>query len=422
MDKKIKIRKIKKPLWYLKPVIVIGSIFFTIFKKIKIKKINCDNLEWPYIIFASHASFMDFPMNANLTFPHHANYISSNEEFIGREWLFYGAGCFPKRKFTQDMVVVKNVLRITKQLKNSVTIYPEARYSLIGINERIDDTLGKLVKAANVAAVVMITNGNFIHQPQWRKKYKMNNPHEITFKCVATKEEVQSLSAEEIQARIEENFVYDDYKWQLDNKIKIKSKYRAQNIHQVLYKCPHCGKDYTMCSEGINIWCSNCQINYEMNEYGQLRCTNGASKFTHAPDWYRWERDEVIKEVQNGTYYFEDEVRLEHLVNYQMGYREIGTVKFVHDMQGIHLHGTLLNGEAFDFDNNPLNTPSIHIDYNYKKRGTVKRGQAIDINTINDTWFIFPKTPNEVVTKIHFATEALYDFWSKNEKINIVCG
>ena len=179
MDKKIKIRKIKKPLWYLKPVIVIGSIFFTIFKKIKIKKINCDNLEWPYIIFASHASFMDFPMNANITFPHHANYISSNEEFIGREWLFYGAGCFPKRKFTQDMVVVKNVLRITKQLKNSVTIYPEARYSLIGINERIDDTLGKLVKAANVAAVVMITNGNFIHQPQWRKKYKMNNPHEI---------------------------------------------------------------------------------------------------------------------------------------------------------------------------------------------------------------------------------------------------
>ena len=35
----------------------------------------------------------------------------------------------------------------------------------------------------------------------------MNNPHEITFKCVATKEEVQTLSAEEIQARIEENFV-----------------------------------------------------------------------------------------------------------------------------------------------------------------------------------------------------------------------
>jgi hypothetical protein len=67
----------------------------------------------------------------------------------------------------------------------------------------------------------------------------------------------------------------------------------------------------------------------------------------------------------------------------------------------------------FNFDNAPENTPSIHIDYDYKKRGTVKRGQAIDINTISDTWFIFPHTKDEVVTKIHFAVEALYDLKSK---------
>lgn len=413
MAKPIKIRKIKKPLWYLKPVIVVGSLFFTLFRKIKVNRINCEGLKWPYIIFASHASFMDFPMCANMTFPHHTNYISSNEEFIGREWLFYGAGCFPKRKFTQDITVVKNVLRVTKNLKNSVAIYPEARYSLIGINERIDDTLGKLVKASKVPVVVMITNGNFIHQPQWRKKYALNNPHEITFKCVATKEEVEVLSAEEIQARIEEAFVYDDYKWQLDNKIKVKSKHRAENIHKVLYKCPHCGKDYVMRSKGTKLWCTECKATYEMNIYGQLECLTGKAKFTHAPDWYRWEREEVKKEVEAGTYYFEDEVRIEHLDNYQVGYRNLGHIKFVHDMNGLHLHGTLDNGEEFHFDNAPINTPSIHIDYDYKKKGTVKRGQAIDINTLKDTWFIYPKTDKEVVTKIHFAVEALYDLYNK---------
>ena len=416
MTKPIKARKIKKPLWYLRPVIIVGSLFFTIFRKIKVRKINCENLKWPYIIFASHAAFLDFPMNANITFPHHVNYISSNEEFVGREWLFYGAGCFPKRKFTKDTTVVKNVLRVTKKLKNGVTVYPEARYSLIGINERIDGSLGKMVKAAGVPAVVMITNGNFIHQPQWRKQYKMNNPHEIVFKCVATLEEVQTLPAEEIQKRIEEAFVYDDYKWQLDNKIKIKSKHRAHNIHKVLYKCPHCGKDYSMRSEGTKLWCKDCGVTYEMNVYGGLECLNGEARFTHAPDWYRWERKEVIKEVQNGTYYFEDTVRLEHLVNYQVGYRELGTIKFVHDMNGIHLHGTLDDGMPFNFDNHCLNTPSIHIDYDYKKRGTVKRGQAIDINDLSSTWFIFPETENEVVTKIHFAVEALYDYHIKNKR------
>lgn len=416
MDKPIKIRKIKRPPWYLRIVIIVGSLFFLIFRKIKVRKINCENLKWPYIIFASHASFLDFPMNAKMTFPHHSNYVASNEEFIGREWLFYGAGCFPKRKFTKDITVVKNILRLTGKQKNSVTIYPEARYSLVGINERVDKGLGKVVKAAKVPAVVMITYGNFIHQPQWRKKYKMNNPHEIIFKCVATAEEVETLTAEEIQARIEEAFVYDDYKWQLENKIKIKSKHRAQNIHQVLYKCPHCQKDYTMQSKGTKLWCKECGVEYEMNEYGQLICNNNEAKFNHVPDWYNWEREQVIKEVNEGTYHFEDEVRIEHLVNYQVGFREIGNIKFVHDMNGLHLNGTLHNGEEFNLDKPTYSTPSIHIDYAYKKRGTVKRGQALDINTISDTWFIFPKTENEVITKIHFAVEALYDLNKTNNK------
>ena len=38
MVKPIKIRKIKKPLWYLRPVIIVGSLFFTMFRKIKFKK------------------------------------------------------------------------------------------------------------------------------------------------------------------------------------------------------------------------------------------------------------------------------------------------------------------------------------------------------------------------------------------------
>ena len=413
MAKPIKTRKIKKPLWYLRPIIVVGSFFLTCFRRKKIRKINCENLKWPYIIFASHSAFIDFPMCASLTFPHHSNYIASDEEFIGRDWLFHGAGCFPKHKFTQDVTVVKNVLRITKKYKNGVTIYPEARYSLIGINERIDTSLGKLVKAAKVPAVVLITHGNFLHQPQWRKKYKMNNPHEIIMNCVATKEEVEVLSAEEIQERIEKAFVFDDYKWQLENKIKIKSKHRADGIHKVLYKCPHCKKDYVMRSEGTKLWCTECGATYEMNEYGQLSCINGETKFSHAPDWYNWERSEVIKEVNNGTYYFEDEVRIEHLENYQVGYKELGNIKFTHDMNGLHLHGILKNGEEFHFDNPANNTPSIHIDYDYKKRGTVKRGQALHISTLKDTWFIFPKTNLDVITKIHFAVEALYDLSTK---------
>ena len=399
----------KKPTWYLRPIIVVGAFFATLFSKIKVNKVNCENLKWPYILICSHAAFLDFIMNAKMTFPHHTSYICSIEEFVGREWLMRGIGAFPKRKYTKDIRVVKNCLHVLKKQKNTLSIYAEARYSPSGTNERIDGAMGKLAKTANVPVVMMITHGNFLHQPQWDQKHPRNLRYEIDFKCIATQEEVETLSAEEIQKRIVDNFVYDDYKWQYENKIKVKSKYRANNLHNLLYKCPHCGKDYAMDSKHTHLWCKECGAKYEMDVYGRLHCLTGEGKFEHVPDWYRWEREEVRKEVESGTYRFEDTVRIEKLSVSSKGFIPLGHVKFVQDIDGIHLHGTLDNGEEFHFDNDPINTPSIHIDYNFKKRGVLKRGHTLDIDTLNDTWYIYPQTENRVVTKIHLATEALYD-------------
>ena len=85
-------------------------------------------------------------------------------------------------------------------------------------------------------------------------------------------------------------------------------------------------------------------------------------------------------------------------------------------MNGLHLHGKLEDGTNFDFDNDHKNTPSIHIDYNYHKKGTVKPGQALDIDTLEDTWFIYLQTKNDVVTKIYLAVEELYDYTLEKKK------
>ena len=90
------------------------------------------------MIIALHASFIDFARNTKICAPHHSNYISSIEEFIGRESLFRGIGCFPKRKYTKDLIPILHIINLLKKEKNSVTIYPEAQYSVAGINERID--------------------------------------------------------------------------------------------------------------------------------------------------------------------------------------------------------------------------------------------------------------------------------------------
>ena len=47
----------KKPAWYLRLVISVGAFFMTAFKKIKVNKVNCENLKWPYLLVCSHAAF-----------------------------------------------------------------------------------------------------------------------------------------------------------------------------------------------------------------------------------------------------------------------------------------------------------------------------------------------------------------------------
>ena len=54
---------------------------------------------------------------------------------------------------------------------------------------------------------------------------------------------------------------------------------------------------------------------------------------------------------------------------------------------------------------------SVHIEYDFKKRG-----DAIDIATMEDTWFVFPLTAPNPLTKLHFAVEELYDHQVRNEK------
>ena len=106
------------------------------------------------MIIALHASFIDFVWNTKICAPHHSNYISSIEEFIKRESLFRGIGYFPKRKYTKDLIPVLHTINLLKKEKNSVTIYPEARYSIAGINERIDKSIGKLAKMVGVTVVI----------------------------------------------------------------------------------------------------------------------------------------------------------------------------------------------------------------------------------------------------------------------------
>ncbi|HKM29263.1 MAG TPA: hypothetical protein VJZ51_00715, partial [Bacilli bacterium] len=215
-------------------------------------------------------------------------------------------------------------------------------------------------------------------------------------------------SVDEINNIIQEAFVYDEYKWQKDNNIRITYKKRAEGLHKILYKCPSCLEEHCMDTKDHTIFCTKCDKKYEMDELGQLHAVSGKTEFSHIPDWYEWERSEVRKEIIAGKYLIEDDVNVDSLPNAK-GFINLGRGHLKHDENGFVLDYEL-NGEKKQLIKDVPSMYSCHIELEYNDKG-----DGIDLSTLDDTFHAYFMNLKNVVTKIHFATEELYKIHKEKE-------
>ena len=367
-----------------------------VLNKNKLKK-KLSGLKPPYLLLCNHNSFFDFKVATKAIFPHSANYIVAIDGFIKRESLLRKTGCICKRKFTNDITTVKNIIYSIKNLHQIAVMYPEARYSLCGTNAILPKSLGKLIKLLNVPVVTLICNGNHIKSPVWNVQNRRNKTT-ANMNQVLTREEVKDFSTDKINDIINEAFVYDDYKWQKDNKVQIKDKDRAKGLHKVLYKCPHCLKEFEMDTNGVILYCKNCNAKYEMTSLGALNALNVESKFNHIPDWYEWQRECVRQEIVAGNYCVSDKVNIDSLPNSQ-GFVNVGAGELIHNKDGFELR--FESGEELKKSVNSMY--SCHIEYEYNNKG-----DCVDLSTLEDTYYIYFQNLKNVVTKIALATEELF--------------
>ena len=215
--------------------------------------------------------------------------------------------------------------------------------------------------------------------------------------------EMFKMTADEINAVIKSSMDYDEYRYQKENGILITEPYRAEGMHKILYQCPHCLTESKMDSKGTEIFCTECGKRWNLNEDGTLSALDGETEFSHVPDWFEWERSNVIKQVEEGTYSFEDEVYVYSLPRCWR-FERLGYGKLTHDPEkGFVLEGNYRNAD-YRIERKPLQTNSLHIEYDYCY---IDPYDCVDISTENDSFYCYPKKQN-VVTKMAFATEAIY--------------
>lgn len=157
----------RKQALYLTPLAWILSLPDLLKYGAKITKVNMKGLKPPYILLATHNGFFDFKMATKAIFPHRANYIVAVDGFINREGIMRQVGCFGKRKFIQDLALLKQIKHSLFVNKTILMIYPEARYSMTGTNEWLPDSLGKMMKSFKVPVVTLRSHGHHLLQPNW---------------------------------------------------------------------------------------------------------------------------------------------------------------------------------------------------------------------------------------------------------------
>lgn len=400
---------------YLRPLTWLLSYPDVWKHRLKINRNRMEGVKPPYLLLCTHHAFIDFKVTTAAIFPHRANYVVAIDGFIGREWLLRQVGGICKRKFTNDVQLVRQIRHVITKHGDILALYPEARYSLVGTNAVLPESLGKMAKLLGVPVVMLNMHGNYLNSPCWNLRMR-GNRLEADLTQIFSAEELAEASVDEINRSINEAFTYDEYAWQKRNGIVIDKPWRAEGLHKVLYQCPHCMTEYHMSSEGSRLMCNHCHKEWQMTEMGELEAVRKAddetslvTEFPHIPDWYEFERAFVRKQVEEGTYRIEVDVTVDALPNAKR-YIRLGTARLTHGPEGFTLHGVFDN-EEFSLVKPVASMYSCHIEYEY-----FGKGDCIDLSTLDDTYYLYPHGKEFAVTKIALATEELFEAYRRTIK------
>lgn len=406
----------KPPVKQTKNVVRLTHLFSSVLlpllrKGHTIEKINMDGLKPPYILLSNHMQWMDFPILFDATYPEKVNLVAANHVYYKCHALLEKIGCMCTRKFCTDLSLVRNCHRVLQNFGDVFAMFPEARYSPDGTQSVLSPAIGKLAKKNKVPVVILLNHGNFLNQPFW-SHYKFRKvPFYATMKQVITAEDIEKLSVDEINQIIEREFQYDDYKWQKDNNIRITEKYRAHGLHKILYQCPHCLAEGKTTSSGVTLTCNACGKVWEMTEFGELCAKDGKTEFSHIPDWYSWQRENVRNELLSGNYKYCDEVKVYGFPGVDK-YYNLGRATVTHDLENGFVITGQYNGSNYRISRGVKSHYSLHIEYEF---GHLKGVDCFEVPTKNDSIYCVP-TEEYMVTKLSLATEEAFKIATKKIK------
>jgi len=363
-------------------------------------KTGLDKVDGPALVLMNHSSFIDLEIAAALCWRRPYSIVATTDAFVGLGPILRLIGCIPTQKFVTDMTLITDMLHVLRKNKADVIMFPEAGYSFDGTATVLPRKLGVLLKKLDVPVVHIQTWGAFARQPLYNllKLRKVQVTAEMT--CLLTREQVREMTVQQLDDAVERAFSFDQFAWQRDNRVAVTEPDRAEGLERVLYKCPVCGAEGQLQGTGTELHC-RCGAKWQLDEYGQLQ--GEKNPHPHIPDWNRWQREEVRREIEAGRYGLDVPVEIGLLRDTGALYM-VGEGRLTHSAEGFRLTGC---DGRLDYSQGPRASHTVNCDFYWYQIADV-----IGLGNRECQYFCFPKTPVPVA-KVRLAAEELYKISKK---------
>ncbi len=329
--KEIRVKKMSRPISAL-----MGFLVSFLYKKpckvtvdyhVSIK----DYKNKPVIVVSNHASRFDYAF-VRMALKRPLNIIAAENEFHRKKFktVFKLGQVIPKRNFYPDTQTIKCVARLFKNYRNAcVPLFPCGMSCASGAQQPSMLGTGKMLKHFGVHVLAIRIHGAYLVCPKFDVKERYGKV-EVEIDELFTPEQLANLSVEEIDRKVDEAIFTDDYEWNAtrQNSYKRKDGKYAENMEQILYKCPRCGTEMQMEGRGDKIVCKHCGNGATLDDKYNLKPIGDSVIPRNPRVWFDFERREMFKKVRNSDFYMQERVKLGTMPAY--GY--LGDNKLANDV------------------------------------------------------------------------------------------
>lgn len=241
----------------------------------------------PYIMLGNHTFMFDI-VHIPLKIKKVPFMVASQTLFTkpGLKFLLEKiAHAIPKSKGSADIRTAREMIGAVKR-GYPIMIMPEGNTTFRGDTTYIEESTMKLIKKLGIDVVLVLSKGGYLSKPRWATGKRKKRRVDIYYKVAITKEEIKSLSVEEINEIVNRELYNNDYEYQREAMIPHPGKHLAEGLENCLYSCPNCEAINSLETNGNTIKCVECNTEGYIDKYGFIH----GFKYDNTVDWDNWQK------------------------------------------------------------------------------------------------------------------------------------